>query len=78
MPDVSVRELRNQGGSVIERVLQGEIITVTKSGTPVAELHPLRHASLTAQQLVARWVTVPTIDAVALRRDVDGVLDASL
>ena len=40
MTDVSIRELRNDGGSVVARVLRGELITITRSGTPVAELRP--------------------------------------
>jgi len=38
--EVSIRELRNRGGEVIERVVQGERLTVTRDGHGVAELRP--------------------------------------
>lgn len=76
MREVSIRELSNEGGSVIERVLQGELIVVTKSGHPVAELRPVRKVPLTADRLVARWRTVPVIDLGALRADIDELLSA--
>ena len=78
MNEVSVRDLRNEGGSVLERVLQGELITITKAGHPVAELRPLGRAPLTAAQLLRRWRNVPRIDVESLRRDVDDLLDTSL
>lgn len=34
---VSIRELQHRGGQVIERVLAGEALTLTRSGTPVAD-----------------------------------------
>jgi prevent-host-death family protein len=78
MSQVSVRDLRNDGGSVIERVLHGELVTITKAGHPVAELRPLGRAPLTAAQLVRRWKNMPRIDGEGLRRDLDELLDASL
>ena len=46
MAEVTVRELRNEGGRVIDRVLAGESLLVTRAGEPVAELRPLPHAAL--------------------------------
>ncbi|MCA1735721.1 MAG: type II toxin-antitoxin system prevent-host-death family antitoxin [Actinobacteria bacterium] len=71
MGKVSIRDLRNHGGDVIERVIAGEIVTVTRSGRPVAELRPLRRAALNASALVARWQSVPVVDGADLRRDLD-------
>ncbi|MFN2486871.1 MAG: type II toxin-antitoxin system Phd/YefM family antitoxin [Acidimicrobiia bacterium] len=71
MGKVSIRDLRNHGGDVIERVIAGEIVTVTRSGRPVAELRPLRRAALNASTLVARWQSVPVVDGADLRRDLD-------
>lgn len=59
---------------MIERVLAGEIVTVTRSGRPVAELRPLRRAALNASSLVARWQSVPVVDAADLRRDLDSLI----
>ncbi|MEZ5118671.1 MAG: type II toxin-antitoxin system prevent-host-death family antitoxin [Candidatus Nanopelagicales bacterium] len=78
MTDVSIRELRNDGGSVVERALRGELITITRSGTPVAELRPVTRAPLPSAQLLARWRHLPRVDYDELRNDVDAVLDPSL
>ncbi|MDP9380882.1 MAG: type II toxin-antitoxin system prevent-host-death family antitoxin, partial [Chloroflexota bacterium] len=36
-----MRDLRNRGGELVERVAGGEHIVVTRDGEPVAELRPL-------------------------------------
>ena len=41
MDNVSVRELRNNGGRVLQRVANGETLTVTMDGQPIAELRPV-------------------------------------
>jgi prevent-host-death family protein len=42
MTDVSIRDLRNHGGEVIDRVLGGHDIVNTRSGRPVAQILPMR------------------------------------
>mgnify|MGYP003886125827 CR=1 FL=1 len=63
---------------MIERVLAGEHITVTRDGTPVAELRPLPRQPLTAAALIERLQELPPIDPVAFRVDVDAGVDQSL
>jgi prevent-host-death family protein len=75
MADVTVRELRNHGGEVIDRVAGGETVTVTRSGKRVAELRPLARQPLTAATLLARWKAVPAVDPERLRADIDAVVD---
>ncbi len=41
MAEASIRELRNHGGEVIDRVAAGERVTITRDGKAVAELRPL-------------------------------------
>lgn len=77
MANVSIRELRNQGGEVVDRAAAGEQITITRSGRPVAELRALR-PPLSAEALLSRWKQLPTVDADALRIDVDSLLDPGL
>jgi prevent-host-death family protein len=55
MGDVTIRELRNHGGDVVDRASGGEPITITRAGKPVAELHPVSGPSLQAEALLARW-----------------------
>ena len=78
MKQVTIRELRNEGRSVVERVLAGESLLVTRSGKPVAELRPLRRRSLAADELLARFRHLPPINPDRLRSGLDSVLDASV
>lgn len=77
-PEVTIRELRNHGGDVIDRVAAGEHLTVTRSGKPVAELRPLRRPPLNATVLLDRWRQLPPVDPQRLREDLDAVIDPSL
>jgi prevent-host-death family protein len=76
--EVSIRELRNHGGEVIDRVAAGERVTVTRDGRAVAELRPLGRTALPARVLRRRWSRLPAMDPDAFRRDLDQVLDPSL
>jgi prevent-host-death family protein len=78
MAEVTIRELRNHGGDVVDRVAAGERLIVTRSGRPVAELRPLRSTHVTGALLVRRWRRLPVVDRLALRADLDSVLDPSL
>ena len=78
MAEVTIRDLRNHGGEVLQRVEAGERLVVTRSGRPVAELRPVVTHTLTSEALLARWRHVPEISFEALRRDIDAVLDPDL
>lgn len=77
MSKVSIRELRNQGGDVVDRAAAGEQITITRSGRPVAELRAVR-PPLSAEALLTRWRRLPAVDPAALRSDIDELLDPRL
>lgn len=77
MDNVTVRDLRNNGGRVLERVGNGESLTVTLDGRPIAELRPLRGRALSASALLARWRRLPPVDPAALRADLDCALDTA-
>jgi antitoxin (DNA-binding transcriptional repressor) of toxin-antitoxin stability system len=74
---VTIRELRNHGGEVVDRAARGEQITITRSGRPVAELRALR-PPLSAEALLSRRRHLPEVDPVALRADIDRLLDPGL
>lgn len=76
MGHVTIRDLRNKGGEVIERAASGEAITITKAGTPVALLRALPRPGLSAGVLIARWRALPAVDPVRLRSDLDELLDS--
>ena len=78
MNSVSIRDLRNHGGDVVDRVASGEEITITRAGKPVAELRPTSQPPIPADLLLARWHVLPALDPEALRRDIDALLDPSL
>jgi prevent-host-death family protein len=75
MPDVSIRELRNHGGEVVDRAQRGERLTITRDGTPVAQLVALPRSPAPLDELRRRWAKLPDVDPAALRRDIDDVLD---
>jgi prevent-host-death family protein len=78
MTEVSVRDLRNRGGHVLDSVARGETVTVTRQGRPIAELRPVGRHGTPASELVERWRTIPTVDVQALRADLDAHVDPDL
>jgi prevent-host-death family protein len=78
MSEVTVRELRNHGGDVIDRVAKGERVTITRAGKPVAELRPIHSPRITAEALVEQLRQLPPVDPKALRADIDAIIDPSL
>jgi prevent-host-death family protein len=78
MESVSVRELRDHGGEVLDRVARGAAVIVTRDGAEVAELRPRARRSPSSADLVARRRHLPEVDPIALRHDLDDVVDAGL
>ena len=78
MSEVNIRQLRNNGGEVVDRVAAGEHVTITRGGRAVARLEPLARPTLSAEALLQRWSRVPRVDPVKLRSDIDAVLDPAL
>ncbi len=76
--EVTIRELRNNGGAVVDRVERGESLIVTRDGKPVAELRPLPRPTRITSDLLAQWAKLPPLDAQQFRRDVDDFVDMSL
>ncbi len=78
MADVSIRDLRNRGGDIVERAAGGEEITITRSGKAVAKLRPASPPPLSIAVLVARRRHLAVVDPRRLREDIDDTLDPSL
>jgi len=78
MPEVSIRDLRNHGGDVVERARHGERLTITRAGKPVAQIVALRPAPVPLDELVRRWALLPHVDPARLRGDVDATIDATV
>ena len=78
MGEVSIRDLRNHGGEVVDRAERGERITVTRSGKPVLELRALPGPTLSAEVLLARWRHLPPVNIELLRAETDVLVDPRL
>ncbi|MDZ7577292.1 MAG: hypothetical protein U0904_03855 [Candidatus Nanopelagicales bacterium] len=78
MSNVPIRELRNSGGAVADRVLAGEHVTVTRAGKPIMELTALPRPPLSGPALIERWRNVAAIDLVRLRADMAEVMEDSV
>lgn len=70
MAEVTIRELRDHIGQVVDRVAQGEQVTITRAGKPVAELRPVSRPPLPAETLLARWHGLPPVDYRAMRAEI--------
>ena len=78
MTEVAIRDLRNHGGEILDRVAGGEAMTVTRDGHAIAELRPLPRRPLQAALLLQRWSNLPAVDPARLRADIDELLDPTL
>ena len=78
MSSVPVRDLRNHSADVLARVMQGESLTVTRDGEPVATISPLPRRQVGVEQLIERRRALPVVDAAALRVDLDELLASAL
>lgn len=78
MTEVSIRDLRNRGGEVVDRVVAGEKVTITRAGKPVAELRPIGRPWLTGGAVLEHWAHLPHIDPGDLQADTDRLIDPSL
>ncbi len=77
--EISQRELRNDSGAILRAVESGEDFVVTRNGTALAELRPLRRRRFVARaELLAAARQLAPMDAAAFRSDVDEVLDQRL
>lgn len=74
---MSIRDLRNEGGQILDSVMRGATVTVTRQGRPIAELRPLRQGTDTAR-LLEQWRGTPTFSLERLRADLAHTLDDSL
>lgn len=71
---ITQRELRNDSGEIMRRLDKGETFIVTRNGTPVGELTPLRrHRFVSADAIVAMFRNAPAIDAERFRTDLDAI-----
>lgn len=73
---ITQRELRNDSGAILREVEAGRTVIVTRNGTPVGELRPIRHRRFVPRAAIADAATRATrIDARKFRADLDAIVD---
>ena len=73
---ISQRELRNDSAGVLRDVQGGQTITVTRNGTPIAELRPIPARRFVPRAAIADAARrAPRVDLARLRADLDAVAD---
>jgi prevent-host-death family protein len=73
---ITQRELRNDSAAVLREVQAGQTITVTRNGTPVAELRPIPPRRFVPRAAIADAARrAPRVDFARLRADLDAVVD---
>ena len=71
---ITQRELRNDSGEIMRRLDRGETFIVTRNGTPVGELTPMRrHRFVSSDTVLATFRNAPAVDADRFRADLDTV-----
>ena len=71
---ITQRELRNDSGEIMRRLDHGETFIVTRNGTPVGELTPMRrHRFVSTDAVMAMFRNAPAVDAERFRSDLDAV-----
>lgn len=74
--EISQRELRNESGRIMRELEDGERFIVTRNGTPIGELVPLRRPRFVSSVAVKEaFANAPRIDFEQFRRDLDAHVD---
>ncbi|BBZ64725.1 hypothetical protein MINS_01540 [Mycolicibacterium insubricum] len=78
--EVSQRDLRMRSKEIMDAVEHGDSFTVTRDGTKIAELVPLRRRRrfVSRAEFARTSRLAPLIDAEAFRADQDAVADQEL
>jgi prevent-host-death family protein len=77
--ELTQRDLRARSGQIMDAVAHGESFVVTRNGTPIGELIPLRRDRVvTREQFAGVSANAPVMDAARFRADVDGAMDSGL
>ncbi|MFG1801214.1 type II toxin-antitoxin system Phd/YefM family antitoxin [Micromonospora carbonacea] len=77
--EISQRELRNDSGAIMRGVERGESFTITRNGTPVGRLIPIRRRTFVPRaEVMAAFATAPVLDESRFRSDLDATIDQDL
>ena len=74
--EINQRELRNYSGKIMRALDEGAEFTITRNGSPVGELIPLRRRRyIKAEAAIAVFQSAPPVDYDTLRSDL-GVISS--
>ena len=74
---ITQRELRNDSAIILREVEAGRTVIVSRNGTPVGELRPIRRRRFVPRAVIAdAAASAPRIDARRFRADLDEVVNA--
>jgi prevent-host-death family protein len=74
--EITQRELRNDSGAILRAVERGRSFTITRNGTPIGRLIPLRRRTFVPRdEVLAAFATAPRVDPERLRADLDRAAD---
>ncbi len=74
--EISQRELRNDSGTIMRSVERGESFTITRNGTPIGRLIPMRRRTFVPRhEVFAAFATAPVVDPERFRTDLDEAVD---
>ena len=77
--EITQRELRNDSGTIMRGVERGESFTITRNGTPIGRLIPLRRRTFVPrEEVLAAFATSPALDVDKFRDSIDAVVDQDL
>ena len=74
--EITQRELRNDSGAIMRGVERGESFTITRNGTPIGRLIPLRRRTFVPRaEVMAAFATAPVLSPERLRADLDAAIE---
>ena len=77
--EITQRELRNESGAIMRGVERGESFIITRNGTPIGRLIPLRRRTFVPRkEALAAFANAPILDADRFRADTDALADQGL
>ena len=73
---ITQRELRNQSAAVLREVEAGRTLIVSRNGTPIGELRPIKRRRFVPRASIADAADkAARVDAAQFRADIDAVID---
>lgn len=77
--EITQRDLRSRSGEIMDAVAHGETFVVTRSGTPIGELVPLRQRRVVSRaEFAAMSENAMVVDVERFRADLDDAVDAEI